>query len=49
MRIVSTLIIISIFIAQKSISQNVGIGTTTPQKTLDVKGNFRTGGSNTFL
>ncbi len=39
------MIIISIFITQKSISQNVGIGTTTPQTTLDVKGNFRTGGS----
>ncbi len=49
MRIFSTLIIISIFVTQKSISQNVGIGTTTPQTTLDVKGNFRSGGNNNFI
>ena len=32
-----------------SIAQNVGIGTTTPQTTLDVKGNIRTGGINNFI
>src|SRR6478672_4730854 len=32
-----------------SSAQNVGIGTSTPQAKLDVKGNFRTGGTNKFL
>ncbi|HET6993579.1 MAG TPA: hypothetical protein VFI06_01295, partial [Chitinophagaceae bacterium] len=35
--------------AIKTTAQNVGIGTTTPQAKLDVKGNFRTGGLNNFL
>jgi Chaperone of endosialidase len=30
-------------------AQSVGIGTTTPQATLDVKGNVRTGGINNFI
>src|SRR5712672_1331711 len=32
-----------------SLSQNIGIGTTTPQTTLDVKGNVRTGGISNFI
>ena len=30
-------------------AQNVGIGTTTPQTTLDVKGNQRIGGVNSYI
>ena len=30
------------------LAQKVGIGTTAPQTTLDVKGNIRTGGTNTY-
>src|SRR5205085_8395773 len=32
-----------------ALSQNVGIGTTTPQAKLDVKGNLRAGGVNKYL
>jgi hypothetical protein len=32
-----------------SSSQNLGIGTTKPQATLDLRGNYRSGGQNSFL
>lgn len=38
-----------ILIVEKAQSQNVGIGTTTPQATLDVKGNHRIGGLSSYL
>ena len=39
----------TIFFCQVSMSQNVGIGTTNPQSTLDVRGNQRFGGVTRFL
>lgn len=39
----------AIVISIISMAQNVGIGTTTPQATLDVKGNVRTGGTSNFI
>jgi hypothetical protein len=32
-----------------SLSQNLGIGTNNPQATLDLRGNYRSGGQNSFL
>lgn len=40
---------VTIFSCQVSMSQNVGIGTTNPQSTLDVRGNQRFGGVTRFL
>ena len=46
----SLLVIISVFLCSHfGVSQNVGIGTTSPQATLDVKGNQRIGGINSYL
>ncbi len=39
----------SFLISEKAQSQNVGIGTTTPQATLDVKGNQRIGGLSSYV
>jgi hypothetical protein len=44
-----TIFLVVIASSVKSLSQNVGIGTNTPQSTLDVKGNQRVGGTNHFL
>jgi hypothetical protein len=43
------LAVISFLISEKAQSQNVGIGTTTPQATLDVKGNQRIGGLSSYV
>ena len=37
-----------VFISTTALAQNVGIGTATPQVTLDVKGNQRLGGTTSF-
>ena len=42
-------ILFAIVISIHSTAQNVGIGTTSPQSTLDVKGNLRTGGISNFI
>jgi len=42
-------ILLSIFCGHQLAAQNVGIGTTTPQATLDVKGNHRIGGLSKFI
>lgn len=44
----TSLIVLLIVSQQILIAQNVGIGTTAPQATLDVKGNIRTGGGSNF-
>ena len=38
-----------LFISIIAQAQNTGIGTTTPQATLDVKGNYRFGGNSAFM
>ncbi len=38
-----------LLLSQTLIAQNVGIGTTTPLSTLDVKGNQRIGGTSTYM
>src|SRR5437868_2827408 len=43
------LLLVLLTSAYFSKAQNVGIGTTTPQTTLDVKGNLRTGGVSNFI
>jgi hypothetical protein len=43
------LTLVSLLIPEKAQSQNVGIGTVTPQATLDVRGNQRIGGINKSL
>ena len=46
----SLLVIISVFLCSHfGVSQNVGIGTTSPQATLDVKGNQRIGGITSYI
>ena len=37
------------FAAQNATAQNIGIGTNTPQATLDVKGNQRIGGTSNYM
>ncbi|HEX5654767.1 MAG TPA: hypothetical protein VFX58_16940, partial [Chitinophagaceae bacterium] len=39
------LIIATVLISLQGITQNLGIGTHSPQATLDVKGNLRVGGA----
>jgi hypothetical protein len=44
-----TVLLLLFLISYKSNAQNVGIGTTNPQSTLDVRGNQRFGGINNFI
>jgi microcystin-dependent protein len=39
----------SILIAQASVAQNIGIGTTNPQASFDVRGNLRSGGYSKYM
>lgn len=43
------LLLYLMIISKTVLSQNVGIQTTTPQATLDVRGNQRFGGASNFL
>lgn len=40
---------LAVFISQTLIAQDVGIGTSNPQSTLDVKGNQRIGGTSSYM
>ena len=44
-----TVVFILLLISFKASAQNVGIGTSSPQSTLDVRGNQRFGGINNFI
>lgn len=46
---VCSIIVFLLFLPGEIFSQNVGINTLTPQSTLDVKGNYRFGGNNSFI